>query len=129
MEMNTMSASFELIGMNQSLNRGVLCAQKRAFRGTSGVSQQNHRFGFRPAYLDLESGTTYLSRFSDGSLAPIHILDGLPEEVVVRRDESGRVMQVKASVIAGFVRDGRFYTREQAAHALNSEGPDSLHVT
>jgi hypothetical protein len=47
----------------------------------------------------------------------MHLLDGLPDEWVVERDAAGRVRAIKDSVIAGFVRDGRFYTREQAAAA------------
>jgi hypothetical protein len=58
----------------------------------------------------------YLSRFADGRVAPVHLLDGLPAEVVVSRYPSGRVAAVSASVVAGFVRGGQFYTREQAAN-------------
>jgi hypothetical protein len=50
-------------------------------------------------------------------LAPIHLLCGLPDEWVVTRDSAGCVSSVKASVVAGFLRDGRFYTRQQAAQA------------
>ena len=50
--------------------------------------------------------------------APVHLLDGLPEEVVVARHPCGRVEKVKASVVSGFVREARFYTREEAARCL-----------
>jgi hypothetical protein len=59
-----------------------------------------------------------VSRFANGTPAPIHILDGAPEEWVVARDPSGRVIAVKASVIAGFLHQGRFYTRAQAAQTF-----------
>jgi hypothetical protein len=36
---------------------------------------------------------------------------------VVQRDAAGRVSAIKDTVIAGFVRNGLFYTREQAAAA------------
>jgi hypothetical protein len=88
------------------------------FAGTSGVSQGSRRLGFLLAFLDTGSGQVYLSRFGDGRLAPLHILDGLPSELVVARNAL-RVTAVKASVIAGFMRDHRFYTREQAALTAN----------
>ena len=47
----------------------------------------------------------------------MHLLDGLPEEWVVQRDTTGRVSAIKDTVIAGFLRNGLFYTREQAAAA------------
>jgi hypothetical protein len=50
-------------------------------------------------------------------LAPIHLLSGLPPEWVVTRDAAGGVSAVKPSIVAGFLRDGRFYTREEAARA------------
>jgi len=83
--------------------------------GTGGVSRENRHRGFLPAFFDSETGRSVLSRFADGRLAPVHLLDGVPAEWVVARDRAGRVRKVKASVIAGFVLDGWFYTREQAA--------------
>lgn len=59
-----------------------------------------------------------LSCFGDGRPAPIHVLDGMPEDWVEQRSLQGRVLSVKRSVVAGFVRDGEFYTREDAAEAL-----------
>lgn len=96
--------------------RGLL-AQNRRFKGTKGVSQENRSSGFRPAFSDTHTGTVYLSRFADGRPAPMHLLDGLPGCLVVERSASGRVTAVKKSVCAGFVKDGKFYTREQAAAA------------
>jgi hypothetical protein len=85
------------------------------FRGTGGVSEDNRSLGFRPAYLNTETGETVVSRFADGALAPVHVLDGLPDDWVVARDRGGNVREVLASILAGFVRGGRFYTREAAA--------------
>ncbi len=100
--------------------RSILTAQRlrienRRYAATLGISQNNASLGFRPAYLNRQSGEWVLSRFRDGRPAPIHILDGLPEDWVCARDASGRVTAVAESVICGFVRDGRFYTREEAA--------------
>lgn len=100
--------------------RGVLTVQKlreenRLYAATLGVSQNNACLGFRPAYLNRQSGEWVLSRFRDGTPAPIHILDGLPESWVRERDAEGHVVAVEESVVSGFVREGRFYTREEAA--------------
>jgi hypothetical protein len=44
-----------------------------------------------------------------------HILDGLPDEVVVARDHLSRPSQVLGTLRAGFLLESRFYTRSQAA--------------
>jgi len=92
--------------------------QNRHFANTGGVSQLSTGRGFLPAFLDQATGISYLARYPDGRPAPMHLLEGLPEELIQRRGHSGRVHSLKASVVAGFVRRGRFFTREQAARAL-----------
>lgn len=82
-----------------------------------GISQNNAEHGFRAAFRDEESGRVVLARFEDGSPAPIHLLDGLPEEWVLERDEAGRISSVRPSITAGFVLNGRFFTRQEAAEA------------
>ncbi|MCK7576802.1 MAG: hypothetical protein MZV65_13615 [Chromatiales bacterium] len=42
-------------------------------------------------------------------------MDGLPDHLVLARGPRGRITAIKSSVIAGFIRLGHFYTREQAA--------------
>lgn len=97
------------------------------YRGTGGVSQ-NRSCGFRPAFMDAQTRTVYLSRFTDGRLAPFHILDGLPDELVLARNPGGRGVIVKASVVSGFIREGLFYSRDEATtHAatmLEAESAD-----
>lgn len=100
---------------NNGLTQQRLEDQNTRFKGNGGVSEENRSLGFMPAFADTQNGRIYLSRFADGRLAPMHILDGLPEQVVETRDPDGRVTKVKETIIAGFVRDGHFYTREQAA--------------
>jgi hypothetical protein len=95
-----------------------LCKENYAFKGTGGVSEENRSRGFMPAFYDFESGVIHIARFRDGSPAPMHLLDGLPNEWVKERLPSGRVTLIKNSIVAGFLNEGRFYTREQAAHAL-----------
>ena len=92
------------------------------YAGTGGRSEENGGLGFRPAFYDFDTQSIHLSRFSDGRPAPFHLLDGLPRDLVVDRTPSGRVARVKASVIAGFVREGFFYTRAAAARAAAEWG-------
>ena len=103
--------------MQQQLTPDRLYRENLAFRNTGGVSGENRSRGFLPAFYDTESGTVQLARFKDGSPAPMHLLDGLPSEWVSAR-QAGRVAAIKASVIAGFLHQGHFYTREQAANAM-----------
>lgn len=103
---------------NGPLTGETLEVENRAYHGSGGTSQENGCFCFYPAFFDVDTGAVYLSRFADGRVAPMHLLDGLPQEVVTQRTAEGKVKAVKSSVAAGFVRSGRFYTREQAANAI-----------
>ena len=104
--------------MNAVLNDAELKRQNRSFVGTGGRSQENRSFGFRPGFFDTDTRVVFDSCFADGTPAPVHLLDGLPDEMVVARDSSGRVRAVKASIIAGFVHERCFYTREEAGRLL-----------
>lgn len=95
-----------------------LVEENQAFGGTGGVSSGNRHRGFRPAFLETRSGEIYLSRFADGRPAPVHVLDGLPPALVTQRTPAGRASATRRSVISGFVRAGRFYTREQTAQLM-----------
>lgn len=99
-----------------SLHR--LRLENRQYAATGGISQLNQEYGFLPAFQDVGDRSTEISRFGDGRPAPVHLLDGLPDAWVVERSSSGQVVSVKDSVIAGFLRQNRFYTREQAARAV-----------
>jgi hypothetical protein len=94
-----------------------LAEENRRYRDTAGASVDARALGFRPAFFDRATRIVYPSRYADGRLAPFHVLDGLPKPLVVIRDGDGRVVGVQPSVITGFVRGGRFYTRAQAARA------------
>ena len=102
-----------------------LCAQSDAYYGTGGCSEGNGGLGFRPAFLDADTGIVYCSRFLDGNPAPVHLLDGLPDDVVVSRTESGQVTAVKVSLVSGFVRFGKFYTRDEAVAAVLETAPNA----
>jgi hypothetical protein len=118
--------------MNLTLTKISLALETAHYRGTGGVSENNRSLGFQPAFIDREAQTVHLSRYPDGRLAPCHLLDGLPAELVLVRDEQGRVTRVKSSVVSGFVHDDRFYTRDEAAAMLvsaseidQSQSPDT----
>jgi hypothetical protein len=114
-------ASVEYVGATQercymlTLSKRYLELEHAAHRGTGGVSTENRHLGFVPAFMDSRTGKVYGCTFADGRPAPFHVLDGLPDELVVARDRYGRPSQVVGTVISGFTLDNRFYTREQAA--------------
>ena len=87
----------------------------RTFLGTRGAHLGTGPQDFAPAFLEPDTGTIHLARYADGRPAPIHLLAGLPPERVVSRDPASAGTGVKPDLIVGFVRAGRFYTREQAA--------------
>jgi len=101
--------------MESGLCTARLQAENRRFAGSGARSEENRGAGFRPAFRDHASGAVWLSRFRDGRPAPCHLLDGLPDEAVSQRTADGRPRALKASVESGFVRDGEFFTRDQAA--------------
>lgn len=105
--------------MEHAMTTEALQTENQVFRGTGGRSEENRSVGFRPAFMDTQSNRVYPSRFADGRPAPFHLLDGLPDEVVMARDVSGRVAAIKSSVVSGFLRMGRFFTREEAAAAVD----------
>ncbi len=87
------------------------------YAGTQGVSQNNRPARFQPGYLDSRSGEWVLSRFRDGTPAPVHLLDGLPPTWVAQRDTDGHVTCTRPGIVSGFIRNGLFYTREEAIKA------------
>lgn len=102
-----------------SMTAAVLSQENEIFHGTAGVSSGNAHRGFRPAFLDRDTGRIFLSRHADGRPAPFHLLDGLPPELT-ERDDTGRVRGAKASLASGFVLDDRFFSREEAARFVEA---------
>lgn len=99
------------------MNAQQLKAENEAHADTPGVSRANRHLGFLPAFLDTCTMQVHESRFADGRPAPFHLLDGLPDALVLRRSPMGRVLSAKPSLVSGFVRNGFFYTRAAAARA------------
>lgn len=112
--------------MNQVMTKAVLRQETLAYRGSGGVSAESRPHRFHPAFLDARNGAVHISCYADGRPAPFHLLDGLPDELIVARDPFGRVARVKACVTSGFARDGRFYTRDEAAAAVRGESPCAM---
>lgn len=106
----------------QVLTSRGLRQQGRVYQASGGSSGSNQGAGFVPAFLDQATGQTYVSTFADGSAAPMHLLDGLPEAIIVRRSRTGKVTAVHGSVTAGFLRAGKFFSRQQASEQLVAEG-------
>ena len=117
----------DVVGDSDSTNNedglchGALRAQNVAYQATGGVSRNNRAAGFLPGYCNVSTGEAVISCFADGSPSPVHLLDGLPDAWVAERDASGRVRQTVPMVVAGFIRDGCFYTREAAARFLERD--------
>ena len=107
----------------RGLNCADLCAESHVHRGSGGRSEENADLGFRPAFRDDATGEIYASCFLDGRPAPVHLYDGLPDDVVIARSASGHVSTVKQTLVSGFLRRGRFYTREEAAAVVREALP------
>ncbi len=101
--------------MSRPMSAQTLHQENLAFAGTCGVSRNGRRHRFLPAFRDEETGRVELARFANGKLAPAHLIVGLPADWVTDRAADGSVLALKASIVAGFVREERFYTREEAA--------------
>jgi hypothetical protein len=108
--------------MGAVLNQVALEGENRRFFGTGGRSDENRACGFQPAFMDAETRAVYLSRFADGTPAAVHLLDGLPDKLVMARNSAGGVLAVKGSIVVGFVRAGRFYTRAEAGRLVSALG-------
>jgi hypothetical protein len=108
------------------LSEEQLAIENACYRGTAGVSANNRGLGMRrPAFFDHATRTIHLSRFADGRVAPYHVLDGLPAELVLTCDANGRPCSIKASVEAGLERSGRFYSRAEAVEFADRVGQEA----
>ena len=86
-----------------------------AFAGTAGVSRNSRASGFAPAFLDKKTGLIEIARLENGQPSPTHIIRWLPSSWAGSLASDGSVKSLKPGIIAGFVRDGVFFTREQTA--------------
>lgn len=93
--------------VGRSVAQRRLVAANIRHRGTGGVSANNRRAGFVPAFRDGVTGDIFRSRFANGQPAPIHMLEGLPDHLLQDPCCGDRV---ESGFLCGF----EFYTREQA---------------
>lgn len=98
-----------------SLDSDRLREQNGVYAGTGGVSANNRSAGFVPGFLNTRTGVAVASCFADGQPATVHVLDGLPGEWIAERNAQGLATKACTGVVAGFLRLGTFYSREQAA--------------
>ena len=104
----------------QTISDETLAQENLQYTGTCGVSANNRDQGFIPAFMDTETGNVYRSRFLDGKPAPVHVLAGLPDELVNTDTQSNGNRSIKHSVVSGFLHEDHFYSREEAAQAAAS---------
>ena len=107
------------IDMNRPLTSTALAEENRRCAHRRAVSANGASMRFLPAFRDTVSGETHLSLLPNGSVSPLHLLDGLPEHWILARDYRQRITAVRSSIIIGFVRNGKFYTREQLSSLPN----------
>ena len=74
--------------------------------------------GFLPAFRHRHSGEVHLCRAPGGGIAWIHLLDSLPGDWVVERDDEGRPTVLLAAVEAGFLRGDQFWRLEDLGHPV-----------
>ena len=74
--------------MKRIFTEALLKRENVAYGGSGGCSRESRKLGFTPAFLDFATQTIYPSCFADGRAAPFHLLDGLPDAVVVRRSSA-----------------------------------------
>jgi hypothetical protein len=108
---------------SDALSQRMLRRDTRFLRGTGGVSAEAKGAGFLPGFHDTETGRTYIACHADGRPAPMHLLEGLPEHLVTERNPSGKATAVCPSVVAGFIRNDVFYSREAAARLVQAGEP------
>ena len=98
----------------------ILQSENITFADTAGISENNASRGFKPAFLDKDTGHIELARLATGQPAPVHIINWLPHEWAMSYHDDGTVKSLKPGVVSGFVCNTVFYTREQVAALLFS---------
>ena len=97
------------------LTASTLRSENNQFADTGGLSENNVCHNFAPAFRHEETGEVALAKFANGRQAPMHLILGLPDSWATAYNARGQVSAIASCVTAGFVRDGQFYTRAEAA--------------
>jgi hypothetical protein len=88
------------------------------YNHSRGAVFSDASFGFMPAFMDIHNLEVHLSAYKDGNPAVVHILEGLPASWVSEWGHDGQAVALKTGVIAGFMRNGRFYTISEILNDL-----------
>lgn len=96
------------------LTREDLRHQSDDFTGRGGTSAEARVLGLVPGFKDCRNGRVFRSCFADGRPAPVHLLDGLPADMIAKRAPDGTVLAVCDAVVAGFLLGDRFLDRDEA---------------
>jgi hypothetical protein len=75
-------------------------------------------FGFFPAFRDIMTGRTHLATNADGTIASMHVLDGLPREWADEFDTTGQIISLRDGIMAGFMRGDSFFTLDDLRHSV-----------
>ena len=70
--------------MKRELTKELLLQENECFSNATDGSENNRSLGFLPAFRNDATGAVYLSRFSNGRLAPVHLVACLPDDIVTR---------------------------------------------
>lgn len=101
--------------LESKLSYAALTMENKQYAGSGGISENNHQYGFIPAFRNEENLEVRLSYKANGKISPVHVLEGLPPHWFI---DSGQTLELKVSIVSGFVRQGCFYTRSEAAGAV-----------
>jgi len=95
------------------LTHGKLGDEVKQFKGTGGISSENKlTAGFRHK----KTGEIFEAKDETGRNTSIHLLGGIPAKYVTEVDpRDGVTIAVSGDIEAGFIKDGKFLTREEAA--------------
>lgn len=102
-------------GRSQAAEELVVIRVPQRYDHCRALCEESHAAGFQPAFLDTHTGVVYLSRFLNGQIAPLHFFDALPSNLVERDSNCSQARRLKNFVVAGYVSEDQFYTREEAA--------------
>lgn len=92
--------------------------QQVKYHQFNGAVFSDVSFGFMPAFKNLKDDVIHLSTDAQGELSVMHLFDGLPDHWVNEKDSLGKALTLKTEIIAGFMRDARFYTLSEIMHSI-----------
>jgi len=102
---------------------GTLASEVIKFRGKGGVATEVKGLGLKPAFRHEKTGEIFKSLNEEGKESNIHLLEGIPEKYVTERHADGDVIAVSPEIESGFIKDGKFYTRNDAVELTKKSIP------